>query len=134
MRAVTPQARATSSITRITSMMGVSPPPYSGGIVIPMKPAATRSFTLSHGYSSRSSQRAARSANTRSASSRAFARSACWSFVSSKSILDMNRLDEGPERRFEGGLGQRGMRVDRVDDLLERRLQRAADRELVDDL
>src|SRR5438876_797725 len=135
MRAVTPHARAISSMTRITSSTGRSPPPYSRGIVIPMNPAATSSFTLSHGYSSRSSQRAARSANTRSASSRAFALSSCCSFVSSKSMaLEVNGLAERGERRLERGLGQRRVRVDRVDDLLERRLERAAHRELVDDL
>ena len=70
-RAVTPQTRAISSTTRSTSRSEPPDPPYSRGMASPMKPAATRSFTLSQGYSSSASQRAARSRNTPSASERA---------------------------------------------------------------
>ena len=52
MRPVIPQARAICSITSTTSSSGRSPPPWAAGIVMPMKPAAARSLTLSHGYSS----------------------------------------------------------------------------------
>src|SRR5688572_7377535 len=137
MRPVMPHARAISSMTRITSRIGRPPPPYDAGTVIAMKPAVARSFTLSQGYSSVASQRAARSAKAASARSRARRRSACCSGVSSKSmatILDVDRLAERGQRRLERRLGQRRMRVDRVHQLLERRLQRATDGELVDHL
>src|SRR5262245_8917305 len=138
MRPVMPQARAISSTTSTTSSSGRSPPPWAAGTVMPMKPAATRSFTLSQGYSSRASQRAARSAKTESASSRALARSASCSVVSGKDIgsarSDVDGLAERGQRGLEGGFGERRMRVDRVHDLLERGLERPAHRELVDDL
>src|SRR5262245_5306671 len=132
-----PHARATSSMTRMTSSSARPPPPYAVGTVMPMKPAVTRSLTLSQGYCSVASQRAARSAKVPSARSRARWRSACCSAVSSKSMraaLDVNRVAEGGQRGFERRLGQRRMRVDRVHDLVDRRFQRAPDRELVDHL
>src|SRR5688500_3270379 len=137
MRADTPHARAISSITSTTSSRDRSAPPCSSGIVIPMKPAATRSLTLSQGYSSLASHRAARSAITESARSRARVRSACCSAVSSKSIAapsDVNGLAKRGQRGFEGGLRQRGMGVNRVHDLVEGGFERSPHGELVDDL
>src|SRR5262249_50893045 len=58
----------------------------------PMRPASTSCFTLSQGYSSRSSQRAARSRNSWSASARARA----W--TASCSAVKGNRID--PPGRF----------------------------------
>ena len=46
----------------------------------------------------------------------------------------MDRLAERGQGRLQRRLRQGRMGVDRVDDLLERRLERAAHRELVDDL
>src|SRR5712691_10022143 len=104
-------------------------------MVSPISPAATRSFTLSQGYSSAASQRAVRSRKTVSASSRARTRSASWSAVNLKSMrLDVDGMAEGGQRRLERRLGQGGMGVDGVDDLLEGGLQRAPHRELVDQL
>src|SRR5437764_4372418 len=195
MRPVMPQARAISSMTSTTSSSGRPPPPYAAGTVMPMNPAAARSFTLSHGYSSLASHRAARSANVRSASSRARCRNSNCSALSSKSMpevyaktaagvvphcrrrlpldrrlrapalpaqslswgrhggarrrrattvgrgakppsesLYMDRVAEGGHRGLERGLRERRMRVDRVHDLVDRRLERAADGELVDHL
>src|SRR5689334_16338012 len=101
-----------------------------------MNPAAARSFTFSQGYSSLASQRAARSAKPRSASSRARRRSACCSTVSSKSMasLYMDGVAEGGQRGLERRLGQRRVGVDRVHELVERRLERAANGELVNHL
>src|SRR4030095_11481838 len=48
--------------------------------------------------------------------------------------LDVDRLAERGEGRLQGGLGQGRVGVDRVDDLLERGLEGAPERELVDDL
>src|ERR1700675_3986336 len=136
-RAVTPQTRAISSTTRSTSRTEPPDPPYSRGMASPMKPAATRSFTLSQGYASSASQRAARSRNTPSASVRARTWSACCAAPSWKSIKnpsDVDGLAEGGQGGLEGGLGERRVRVDGVDDLLERRLERAPYRKLVDHL
>src|SRR5262245_21152999 len=134
-------------------------PPYGFGMVSPMKPALTRSLTLSQGYSSSASQRAARARKTESASSRARVRSASCSAVNLKSMqpclgapqpapspevsrrrtalgnsLDMDRMAEGGECGLEGRLGERGVGVDGVDDLLQRGLERPPHRELVDQL
>src|SRR4029453_9431590 len=48
--------------------------------------------------------------------------------------LNVNCLAERGERRLQGGLGQGRVSVDRVDDLLERGLEGAPERALVDDL
>src|SRR5437867_2242885 len=47
---------------------------------------------------------------------------------------EVDRLAEGAERRLERGFGQGRVGVDRVDDLLQRRLDRPPHGELVDDL
>src|SRR2546425_9329709 len=49
-------------------------------------------------------------------------------------LFPYTTLFRSPERRLQGGLGQRRMRVNGVDDLFERRLQGASDGELVDHL
>src|SRR5258707_12481504 len=151
MRAVTPHTRAISSTTRRTSRIEAPAPPCSRGMVRPMKPARTRSFTLSQGYCSVASQPAARARKVPSASSRARRRRASCAAVSLKSIARsasphpalspggrgrsyMNGVAEGGEGRLERGLGERGVSVDGVHDLLQRGLEGPPHRELVDQL
>src|SRR5262245_14862590 len=69
-RPVIPHVRATASMTRMTSSKERPCPPYSRGMAMPIRPSSTSVFTFSHGYSSRSSQPAARSRNSPSASVR----------------------------------------------------------------
>src|SRR5438874_11817096 len=47
---------------------------------------------------------------------------------------DVDRLAKGGERRLQGGFRQGRMGVDRMDDLLERGLEGAADSKLMDHL
>ena len=86
-----PQTRATCSIARITSRRPRPWPPYATGMVMPMSPASTSCLMFSQGYSSRSSQRAARSRNSCSASARARAWMASCSAVSGKRMVSPAR-------------------------------------------
>src|SRR5262245_19557997 len=124
-RPVMPHVRAAASMARMTSSSARPWPPYSREMAMPIRPSATSVFTFSHGYSSRSSQPAARSRNSPSARARTRAwRSACsvvrgnftpasarrdWARKGLSTVVRASRKVKGAARRvrYRGAVAER---------------------------